>query len=288
MSQPDWLDRDLWPYAPRFHTLPEGRLHYVDEGEGAPVLFAHGTPTWALEWRHAIEGLPECRRIAVDHLGFGLSDRPVGTGYRPEDHAARFADFADALDLRNVTLVVHDFGGPIALPWALENLDRIRRLVVINTWAWSLADDPAVARPAKLIGSGFGRWMYRWLNLSLRVIAPSAWGDRSKLTPALQAQYLAPFRDRDARGQVLWPLANSLLGSTAHYEGLEARLDRLADTPVSLVWGMKDPAFPPKHLERWKRHLPHAEVVELPDAGHWPHEEAPEAVVDHLRRVLGV
>ena len=130
---PAWLDRAQWPFPARFHQLPEGHLHYVDEGEGAPILFSHGTPTWAFEWRHVLAGLPNARRIAVDHLGFGLSDRPPDAGYRPEDHARRFAEFAESLDLHDVTLVVHDFGGPIALQWALDHPDRLKRLVILNS-----------------------------------------------------------------------------------------------------------------------------------------------------------
>lgn len=270
----------MWPYEPRFHALSEGRLHYVDVGEGSPTLFSHGTPTWSIDWRHAIAALPG-RRIAVDHLGFGRSDRPA-VGYRPEDHARRFAAFASALDLRDVTLVVHDFGGPIALPWALDNADRLRRLVVLNTFAWPLGDDWRVRLPGLVLGSWVGRLLYAWANLSLRVIMPTAYADRAKLTPELHAALLAPFAERSARVQVLWPLARALLASSGFYAGIEARLPELAGVPVTLVWGMRDPAFPPHHLERWKRHFPNAEVVET-DAGHWPQEERPEALVRTLR-----
>ena len=98
MSTPSWLDRAAWPHAPHFYAHDGGRLHYVDEGTGPPVVLAHGTPTWGFEWRHVIAGLrAEARLIAPDHLGFGLSDRPANAGYRPEDHAARFRAFMDAV-----------------------------------------------------------------------------------------------------------------------------------------------------------------------------------------------
>lgn len=281
---PAWVDTALWPYPPRYHRLDEGRLHYVDEGSGPPMLFVHGTPTWSIDWRHLIAGLsPSHRCIAVDHLGFGLSDRPAGVGYRPEDHAGRFARFASALDLHDVTLVVHDFGGPIALPWAFDHLERVSRVVIVNTWAWPLTDF-SLRAGGWVLGSPVGRLLYRWLNLSLRVIAPTAWADRRRLTPELYAQHLAPFAaDPAARVTVLWALARALTASDPHYQSLSEQLSRLTDVRVDLVWGTKDPAFPVSILEEWRRRLPHAEVHEIDGAGHWPHEERPDAVLDALR-----
>ena len=118
-----WLDRTQWPWRPRTCPTADGMLHYVDEGEGPPVVLVHGTPTWAFEWRHVIAGLRDTRRVvALDHLGFGLSERPAGADYRPEGHAARFATFMDHVaGDAPVSLVVHDFGGPIALAWALAH-----------------------------------------------------------------------------------------------------------------------------------------------------------------------
>jgi len=107
LPEPAWLDRSLYPFKSRFFSTDEGRLHYVDEGQGRPVLFVHGTPSWSFEWRHAIASLRgEARAIAIDHLGFGLSDKPLVAAYRPEDHARRLLAFVRALDLQDVTLVV--------------------------------------------------------------------------------------------------------------------------------------------------------------------------------------
>jgi haloalkane dehalogenase len=268
-------------------TLRDGEMHYVDEGSGPPLLFVHGTPTNSYEYRHLIAALsPRFRCIAPDHLGFGQSARPQSFAYTPEAHAAVLAEFAGRLDLRDVTLVVHDFGGPIGLPLALAPDSRIARLVMINTWAWPLDDDPAMARGARLIAGPIGRLLYRYANASLRLIMPSAYGDRKKLTPQIHQRYLDVFRDRDARVLVLHALAKSLLGSRAHYQSLLDRLDMLKRIPVLIVWGMKDSAFKPYQLERWRRLLPHATVQEIESAGHWPHEEEPTRVADAIRRFL--
>jgi haloalkane dehalogenase len=261
-------------------------MHYVDEGEGEPILLVHGTPSWSFEWRHVIRELSASHRcIAPDLLGFGLSGRPRDFAYTPEAHAAALEAFVEALDLRAITLVVHDFGGPIGLPLALERTGLVRRLVVLNSWMWSIADDPSMARAARLLGGRFGRLLYERLNVSPRVIMPGAYADRKKLTPAIHRQYLAPFPDRWSRGAVLWTLARALLASSAHYESLWARRERLRDIPMLLVWGTRDPAFKMDSLARWKRAAPHAAVVELP-VGHWPQEEAPRETADALTTFL--
>jgi haloalkane dehalogenase len=283
MDLPAWLDRTAYPFTPRRLSVPGGGISYVDEGTGPTVLLAHGTPTWSFEWRHLVRALaPTHRCVAPDHLGFGLSDRPRGADYSPEAHARRFAAFADALRLDDVTLVVHDFGGPIALPWALSS-GRVRRLVVLNSWMWSFARDPRMQKRARLAGGRVMRWLYRWANASLRLLTPSVYGDRRKLTRAIHAQYLAPFRERWARGEVLWALARALDGSAAHYDSLWQRRAALATIPTTIVWGMKDSAFRPSMLATWREAVPHAEIVELPGAGHWPHEEEPELVAQAFR-----
>jgi pimeloyl-ACP methyl ester carboxylesterase len=282
---PAWVDRAAYPFAQRWVRLPSGhRMHTIDEGEGEPILFVHGTPSWSFEWRGLVRSLAARHRcIAPDHLGFGLSDRPADGAYTPEWHAENLRAFVSALGVRDFTLVVHDYGGPIGLPLALAG--RARRLVVLNSFGWSLRGDRRVERASRLLGSRFGRFVYRWLNLSLRVIVPAAYADRRKLTRSVHAQYLGPFGDRWSRGAVLWPLARALVGSSAYYEELWSQRDRLWEMPALIVWGTKDPAFGPELIGRWREALPGARVLELP-VGHWPQEEAPSEVAAALGRFL--
>lgn len=299
--------RPGYPFASRFVDLPAGRLHYVDEGPvsesgsaagtgaeqgaGRPgtgtLLFVHGTPTWSYEWRHLIGALRGTHRcVAPDHLGFGLSQRPKDFPYAPEDHARNLLAFVRALDLKDLTLVVHDFGGPIGLPVALEEPARVKRLVVINSWMWSFEGDADMEKKARVAGGALGRFLYRYGNFSLKVLTPYAYGDRRKLTPEIHRQYLDRFPDRWSRGAVLWALARSLLGSSAFYRSLWDRRSSLAPLPALIVWGRKDRAFEPRLLARWKEALTRARVVEMPESGHWPHEEEPEAVIAALREFL--
>jgi len=275
---PTYPDPATWPYSQHFLPLSEGRLHFTREGRGAPVLFVHGTPTWSYEWRGALAALSGSYEVvAFDHLGFGLSDRPASAEYSPEAHAIRFARVVEALFPEGkLSLVLHDFGGPIALDWALDHPERIESLVIVNSWMWPLTDDPRLRRRARFAGSGLARFLYRHLNASLRLIMPSAYGDRKRLTRAIHDQYLAPFPDPDSRERVLFALARSLIASESFFGELWERRARLSETPVTILWGMMDSALPSSFLDRWREGIPHARIVRFEDAGHWPHEEVPE------------
>jgi haloalkane dehalogenase len=277
MSQPSFPDRAQFPFAPHYLDVGPGRLHYVDEGQGPAVLMVHGTPTWSFLYRHLITKLsPDYRCIAVDHLGFGLSDRPRGWGYRPADHAANLTAFIEGLDLRDITLMVHDFGGPIGLAYAVEHPENVARLVLFNTWMWSLEGDPHFERAARLLGGRLGRLLYTRASFSTRVLLRSSWRNKERLSPAVYRQYADAFPSPEDR-LPLWTLARELIASSAWFDGLWQRRDRITDKPALLAWGMKDPAFRPSELARWQALLARAVTVPFPDAGHFVQEEAPEA-----------
>ena len=286
MTTHAWVDRHEYSFTSKWLGVSDGRLHYIDVGgAGPPVLFVHGTPTWSFEYRHVIRAsMDSCRCIAPDHLGFGLSDRPRGASYTPEAHAHRLREFVDGLGLEQFALVVHDYGGPIGLPLALAG--RVTRLVLMNTWMWAFDDDKEMRNRARLVQGAFGRWMYRHLNASLKMLMPSAYADRSRLTKNIHRQYLEPFRNPDDRVLVLWPLAKAILGSAPYYRELYSRVDNLRPIPTSIIWGLKDTAFRPHLLERWRKELPDAHVLALDNAGHWPHEEAPSEVAEAIAEFL--
>jgi haloalkane dehalogenase len=278
-----WLDRALYPFTPRQHTSDEGTMSYLDEGRGRPIVFVHGTPSWSFEWRHQVAALSATHRcVAPDHLGFGLSDKPPDAAFTPADHARRLLSLVRALDLTDLTLVLHDFGGPIGLPILLEEPARVRSLVLINTWAWPHGDDPAMRRLSRLVASRLGRFLYLWLNASPRWLVPMSFGDRAKLPREVHRHYLAPFARRAER-TAPWALGCALAGADPYYGSLWARRDALAPTPSTIVWGMRDPAFGPKYLARWRDALPDARVIELAQAGHFPQEEAPDEVTAAVR-----
>lgn len=288
MKEPGPVDRSLYPFRSRFAETPHGRMHYVDEGVGSVVLLVHGTPTWSFLFRDLIRDLSRDHRVvAIDHLGFGLSDKPENAPYRPRDHAARLSGLIDDLGLRDITLVVHDFGGPIGLSCAIERPEIVRALVLMNTWMWSLAGTPA-EKASRLFSTGLGRMLYTRLNFSPRVLLKWAFADRSSLSAEIHRHYLLPFPDR-ARREAPWVFARELAGSGDWFEDLWNRRDRIADKPALLLWGMKDPLLRPDFLERWREALPHARVRELEETGHFVPEEAdPEVLAEAIRGLGGV
>lgn len=287
-AEPSWLDTALWPYPPRWVGPPGARQHYVDIGSGLPLVLVHGTPTWSLDWRHVIEGLrADHRLIALDHLGFGLSERPADAEYTVAAHTQRLSDaLHDLLPTGKVVLVVHDFGGPIALPWALAHPERVAGIVIVNSWFWGFADDPKMRKRAAMIRWPLFRWLYGRFNFSQRVIMPSAYADRSKLTAELHRQVLATMPDAASRQMVLYRLALELQDAGEQLQAGWQRRSALAGVPVAVIWGTRDSAFGPENLTKWQEGLPQAHVVALAEAGHWPQEEAPERFVAELRSWL--
>lgn len=285
MVDPSWLDRGMYPFASQWFDTVDGRMHYLDEGKGRPVVLVHGTPTWSFLYRHLVRALRSDHRVIVpDHLGFGLSDKPPDAPYRPVDHARRLGELLDSLDLEPCTMMVHDFGGPIGLARAIERPDTVEQLVISSTWMWSLADDPRYSRPGRFLGSALGRFLYRWLNFSPRVLLPMATAEGSKIPPEVHLHYLRAFSGPSERWAP-WTLARELIGSSNWYESLWERRCEIAPLPALLLWGDEDPAFGTQ-LERWHELFPAAEIVKFPGAGHFLQEEVGPRLVEPIRRFL--
>lgn len=286
MTAPRWLDLAEYPFTSKWLTLSSGRLHYVDEGQGRPLVFVHGTPDWSFLWRGLIKALaPHYRCVAPDHLGFGLSDRPHGSWYLPENQAANLRTLIERLELRDVTLVLHDFGGPFGLSYALERPDNVRSLVLMNTWMWSLRGDRHFEWAGRFVAGRLGRFLYLRHNFAARVMLKYSFADRARLPSRIHAQYLGPFPTPESRAAT-WAYARSLLGGSEWYESLWRRRERLRDKPTLIVWGMKDRAFREKELTRLESVFARREVIRLDGVGHFPPEEAPEAVSMLVRGFL--
>lgn len=273
MNQPEWLDRDMYPFQAHYFDLPMGRMHYVDEGQGPPLLMVHGNPSWSFGYRQLIAQLSSRYRcIAPDHIGFGLSDKPASWSYRPEEQARNLAALIDHLNLSGLNLIVQDWGGPIGLSYALEQPENVRRLVIINTWMWPVANDPYYWAFSKIVGGPVGRYLIRNHNFFANTMVKMITGDKSKLTPAIHDHYRQPLPTPESR-KGSWVFPGEITGSTAWLEHLWSRRERLVDKPVLIAWGMKDIAFREKELQRWEGLFPHARVQRFPDAGHFVQEE---------------
>jgi haloalkane dehalogenase len=279
--------RGTFPFRARFLRAEDIGLHYVDEGppDAAPFLFLHGNPTWSYMWRRPIAELSVRGRrcVAFDHMGFGRSDKPPYiSGYPLQSHIDNALAVIDQLDLRDITLVVHDWGGPIGLGAILERTDRLRSLVLINTWAWEL---PSFLPPflREFRTEGLGEILAMGGNLFVESM-PGGMAKRN-VDPLVMDAYRAPFPDYWSRVGTLAfqreiPLtehdrSSRLMGS------IHERLDTLT-VPVRLIWAMRDRVFQPVFLEQWLEIYPNAEVIRIPDAGHFVLEDDPDAVIRGL------
>jgi pimeloyl-ACP methyl ester carboxylesterase len=216
---PTWLDRSEYPFTSHYFSVGGQRQHYIDEGVGETLLFVHGTPSWSFDFRNVIKALSgNFRCIAIDHIGFGLSDKPEHYDYSTINHGRTLERFILEKDLRDITLVMHDFGGPIGLSAAIRQPDRVKRLVMLNSWMWSSASDPDFIKLSKVLRSPLLPFLYRWLNFSPRFILPSSFGEK-KLPKHLLGQYTRPFADRTQRNGAL-AFAHSLLNDQDWFESL--------------------------------------------------------------------
>jgi pimeloyl-ACP methyl ester carboxylesterase len=275
-SVPAWLNPTLFPFESKWITIEGNDQHYVDEGRGETILFVHGTPEWSFGFRDQVRELRKnFRCIAVDHLGFGLSDKPATADYSVPAHSRRLTEFITKLGLTDITVVANDFGGGIALGYALDNLPNIKNVILFNTWMWSLKNDPHYTKPSKVIQSWLGRLLYLQMNAPVNFIMPSAFGDKSKLTKEIHRHYKLPAPNAASR-VALYAIAQELMNASDWWQSLWNRADMLANKPMMIVWGMKDKFIPPSEFSKWKSRFPHAKTISFPNAGHFVQEEQPE------------
>ena len=278
--------RQHYPFRSNAVDVGGLRYHFVDEGTGDPAVLVHGNPTWSFYWRSLITAIAtDHRAIAPDHIGMGFSDKPSRSRY-PFTLKRRIDDFTAfmrSLALSEpVTLIVHDWGGPIGLGWAVDHVDEVKRVVVTNTAAFGLPDGkrmPAAlafarSRPfgeAFVIGAhGFVRGANRF-------------GLTSKMSPEVRAGYAAPHQKVAQRTGVLEFIKDIPLDpqhrSYATLDAIDHKLSRLAKTPMLICWGARDFVFDGVILDEWRQRFPHAEVHQFADAGHYVLEDASDDII---------
>ena len=258
------------------------RLHYVDVGEGAPVLLLHGEPTSSYLWRKIVPQLPG-RRIAPDLIGFGESDKPEDVGWYTYDrHVASIARLVETLDLRDTTLVVHDWGGPIGLCVAVERPERFARLVILNTGIGGGAPPSETwLRFREMVRERGGD-----LDIGRLVEAGTAGGLDDETRAAYDAPFPTPASKAGAR-------AFPELVPTEPEHPNTAPMNRVRDAlrdwrkPALVVWGADDPVLPVRIAHGFVELIPGAEGPVLIDgAGHFLQEDRPDEVADAIRGFL--
>jgi len=279
--------RAEYPFGSNFLDLDGHRYHYVDAGEGDPLLFVHGNPTWSFAWRNLIKDLSrDYRCLAVDHIGCGFSDKPQDYSYRLATHVENLATFVERLDLKRVTLVAHDWGGAIGVGAVERHPERFSRLVLMDTAAFRSKAIPWRIAACRI--PLFGPLAVRGFNAFAG--AATFMAVEKPLTPAVKAGYLRPYGNWADRVATLRFVEDIPLGpshpSYSTLEGIENGLASLRGKPMLLVWGMRDWCFTPAFLAEFERRFPDAEMLRLEDAGHYLFEDAPEKIIGRLRRFL--
>lgn len=281
-SQPAWLDQTEYPFKPNFITQKAVRQHYIDEGAGPTILFVHGTPSWSFDFRNIIKKLrTDFRCIAIDHVGFGLSDKPKNADYSLQAHIDRLTHLIRELNLKNIILVAHDFGGPIALEYALKNPENIRQLILLNTWTGSSENEPEFKKLKRILKSPLLPFLYLNLNFSARFLLPKSFVTK-KPTTQIRNHFTKPFRSKNERYGTL-AFVKSLLNDQDFFESQKNRLHLLSNKPVLLIWGMQDNFVGKVFLKRFIDVFPDSKCVEIVNCGHFPQEENPEVVTSAIR-----
>jgi pimeloyl-ACP methyl ester carboxylesterase len=284
------LDGDFdgsFPFQARYLQAGDVRIHYVDEGPGdaPPLLMFHGNGTWSYMYRRPIAHLSArgWRCVAFDHMGFGRSDKPPYLSrYRLGAHIENALQLIDELDLRDLVLVVHDWGGPIGLGAALERRERIRGIVALNTWAWEL---PSFLPPflREFRAEGLGEILTLAGNLFVEAI-PGGMA-RREVDPRMMDAYRAPFPDYWSRVGLLGFQRDIPLTARDRSAPVIAEIQRRVPElglPFLFVWGMRDRVFQRVFLDQWRELLPDARVVEIEDAAHFVVEDRPDAVSEAI------
>ena len=282
-----------YPFASRFLDLDGLRYHYLDEGRGDPIVMLHGNPSWSYYFRHLVAALaPAYRVIVPDHIGCGLSDKPDDSRYE-YTLERRWRDVERLLEHlgveREITLVLHDWGGMIGMAFAAHHPERIARLVFLNTAAFHLPAAKRLPLSLRLARGPLGALLVRGLNAFSRGAARYCC-TRRPMAPEVRAQYLAPYdswRNRIAVHRFVQDIP--LRPGDRGYDlvsFVEARLDRFRETPILICWGARDFVFDGSFLAEWQRRFPHAEVHRFADCGHYVLEDAHEEIVPLVRTFL--
>jgi pimeloyl-ACP methyl ester carboxylesterase len=291
-----------WPFAPHFSDAAGFRQHYVDEGSGRPVLLLHGQPTWGYIYRRFIPPLAATHRVVVpDHMGFGKSETPADREYTLRSHVGNLTALIEALNLRDITLVMQDWGGPIGTGYAVRHPERIHSLVFMNTvqgyGATGRRDLP------NLVDSPWFRWILEGLPTGRTEAVLSQLGSTilsvmqivglerlDRVDTTFVRAYAAPFpTPADCKGAIEFPL-DAALGRIRDFvrEGAGG-VAAIREKPALLIEGMLDRAIPAElALADFAGLWPKAPVVRVPGAGHYIQEDAPEVVVPVLQTFLGM
>ena len=293
MIASDRVSRSLYPFEGHHIEIGGHRYHYLDEGTGDTVVMVHGNPTWSFYYRNLVLALRDRYRTLVpDHIGCGYSDKPSDAQYRYTlcQRVDDFEAFLETVACREaLTLVLHDWGGMIGMAYAVRHPERVKRIVMMNSAAFHLP--ASMQLPASIWSvrnTRLGSYCVQRFNLFCR---GATWLATAKHMPKeLRDAYCAPYEtyaDRLATLRFVQDIP--LAPGDAAYDAVsevEAGLKAFCETPILLLWGMKDFVFDGRVLKLFEQRWPHAEVHRFEEAGHYVLEDAEDEIPVIVRRFL--
>jgi pimeloyl-ACP methyl ester carboxylesterase len=279
------IPRAIFDVDHKFLDLASGaRIHYVDEGKGETLLFLHGNPSWSFQWRELIAGLRGSYRcIALDYPGFGLSVAPPGFGFTPREESAVVEEFADRLGLRDLTLVMQDWGGPIGLGFAGRRPELVRGVVLGSTWAWPTSLSEPRGLFSLIVGGPIGEFVQMNFN------GFAALGIQDGIVRDLPADvmdvYLRPFQPIGRRGVAAF-YPRQIRAAGEYFAEVENGLAALRRKEALIFWALQDQGFPRRDLERFERVFPNHKTIEFPNANHFFFEDEAAAMIAGIRQFM--
>jgi pimeloyl-ACP methyl ester carboxylesterase len=294
MSRPP---QHLYPFSSHYLETRGMRMHYLDEGprNAPPVLMLHGNPTWSFYYRNLVKALSANHRCIVpDHIGCGLSDKPGDEqyDYRLTSRIEDIDSLIDHLHLAApVTLVVHDWGGMIGFAWAVQNPQRIARLVILNTAAFPLPEEKRMPPALSLVrDSRIGEFLVLRFNAFSGIAARVAF--KKPVSKEIRKAYTLPYdspanRIATARFVQDIPLSENDPGFDILLQTAE-HLHLLEDKPCLIAWGEKDFVFDKTFLKRWLEYYPDAQINRYPDCGHYILEDGGPALIDIIKNFIEI
>jgi haloalkane dehalogenase len=286
--------KKLYPFSSHFMQIRGLDYHYLDEGSGEPLVMLHGNPTWSFYFRSLVNGLSSKFRCLVpDHIGCGLSDKPDESQYdfRLKSRVEDLGIFLEQLNIKkDITLILHDWGGMIGMAYAVKHPERIKRLIILNTACFFLPKKKKlpirlqIARNLTFIAKP------AILNFNLFAIAALYMATNKGLDKEIKRALIAPYNSPNNRLAILKFVQDiPLIPSDFSYSvvsNTERNLFRLREIPMLICWGMKDFVFDKDFLLRWRQQFPDAQVYQFSQAGHYILEDIPEIILKYVNQFL--
>lgn len=286
MEIPEHIQSE-YPFEQNKASVGDYHLNYVDEGQGRAVVMLHGNPTWSFYYRNVIKSLRgNCRCLALDHMGCGLSDKPQDYPYNLKQHIENAVSWIEGLDTESFDLIVHDWGGAIGMGVAMALPEKVRKIVILNTAAFYLPRIPkriALCRIpllGDLIVRGFNGFAGPAVSMAVK----------KPLTRIEKNGYLLPYnnwKNRIATLRFVRDIPTNASDETFKLlSEIEAFLPQLINKPILLGWGMKDFCFNDLFLEKWKNIFPNAKVLSYPNSGHYILDDERDSLIPEISSFL--